>query len=273
MKAAQLTGRLCLLMVVVSVVGKAERITSQREVHLPDVERPRVAEDCADHLLAGRNISGMYEIHPFSCTCGRSVQVWCDMDTDGGGWTVFLSRQKQTHQFDFNRTWEEYKKGFGRADEEYWLGNEILYAMTHSRTYSLRLDMTKTTGERDYATREDFRVSSEEDRYWLQVSGASQSSVADRCLSNMHYKREFSTSDRDNDGVNDNCAVRHGGGWWYRWSCVQFNPTATFVNGSLHLNCQYHLANVTRMQMKVRPVICDTSLKTNRLWENSYCYE
>lgn len=56
------------------------------------------------------------------CTCGKSVQVWCDMETDGGGWTVFLNRQEQSSQLDFNRTWEEYKEGFGRPYEEYWMG-------------------------------------------------------------------------------------------------------------------------------------------------------
>lgn len=56
------------------------------------------------------------------CTCSKPVKVWCDMETDGGGWTVFMKRQRQTEQLDFNRTWDDYRAGFGNPDEEYWLG-------------------------------------------------------------------------------------------------------------------------------------------------------
>lgn len=59
----------------------------------------------------------------YRCKCeAQKVRVWCDMDTDGGGWTVFLTRQKQTPQLEFNRSWVEYRSGFGDPHGEYWLG-------------------------------------------------------------------------------------------------------------------------------------------------------
>ena len=48
--------------------------------------------------------------------------MWCDMTTDGGGWTVFLSRQRQDTPVEFNQTWRAYADGFGTASNEYWLG-------------------------------------------------------------------------------------------------------------------------------------------------------
>lgn len=46
------------------------------------------------------------------------------MESDGGGWTVFLSRQDTSPypQVDFNRTWQDYKVGFGSPYNEYYLG-------------------------------------------------------------------------------------------------------------------------------------------------------
>ena len=54
----------------------------------------------------------------------ETVEVWCDMDTDGGGWTVFLNRQRQTPKLDFAQTWTTYADGFGSPTGEYWLGED-----------------------------------------------------------------------------------------------------------------------------------------------------
>ena len=48
--------------------------------------------DCADLLEMGRNKSGVYEIWPMNRVMeGKSIFVYCDMDTSGGGWTVSAS--------------------------------------------------------------------------------------------------------------------------------------------------------------------------------------
>ena len=43
-------------------------------------------EDCADLLRRGNKQSGVYEV--FMRKTGRKLQVYCDMDTDNGGWLV-----------------------------------------------------------------------------------------------------------------------------------------------------------------------------------------
>ena len=48
--------------------------------------------------------------------------MWCDMTSDGGGWSVFLSREEQEPPLAFNRTFDEYATGFGDASGEFWLG-------------------------------------------------------------------------------------------------------------------------------------------------------
>src|SRR5258705_937728 len=57
----------------------------------------------------------------------RSLQVYCDVDTDGGGWTVFQRRADITPHVDFYRGWDDYKAGFGDLNGEFWLGESRIY--------------------------------------------------------------------------------------------------------------------------------------------------
>ncbi|XP_018026920.1 tenascin-like, partial [Hyalella azteca] len=67
---------------------------------------PFTPADCSEQP---EKTSGVYTIYP----SGAAVQVYCDQTTDGGGWTVFLRRQKQEPQLNFSRTFKEYEEGFG----------------------------------------------------------------------------------------------------------------------------------------------------------------
>ena len=59
-------------------------------------------------FAAGFKANGVYTIDPD----GRGkFDVFCDMQTDGGGWTVFHKRN--TGYTSFYRNWDEYKAGFG----------------------------------------------------------------------------------------------------------------------------------------------------------------
>jgi len=42
--------------------------------------------NCKDLQEAGRNLSGIYDIHLLSSN--SKVSVYCDQETDGGGWLV-----------------------------------------------------------------------------------------------------------------------------------------------------------------------------------------
>lgn len=61
--------------------------------------------DCADAYKAGYSVSGLY--HIYIGNRSEAVQVYCDMETGGGGWTVFQRRFNGS--VDFQRSWREYK--------------------------------------------------------------------------------------------------------------------------------------------------------------------
>ena len=95
--------------------------------------------NCAKILASDpASSSGVYSILPAGTQ--QNKQVWCDMDTDGGGWTVFLKRIDGS--VDFYQDLAAYTQGFGDVNGEYWLGLDALQAMTAAKTYQIRADMS-----------------------------------------------------------------------------------------------------------------------------------
>ncbi|KAL0606587.1 Ficolin-2 [Plecturocebus cupreus] len=80
---------------------------------------------CKDLLERGHLLSGWHTVYLPDC---RPLTVLCDMDTDGGGWTVFQRRVDGS--VDFYRDWTAYKQGFGSQLGEFWLGNDNIHALT-----------------------------------------------------------------------------------------------------------------------------------------------
>jgi len=121
----------------------------------------------------------------------------------------------------FNRSWAEFKVGFGVSSGNYWLGNERLSQLTATGRYKLRFELqSRSNGSWYHAEYSTFRVMSEADNYTLQVAGYSGNAGSDAFGSSEHNGAMFSTYDRDNDwSVSpENCAAYYGGGFWYH-SC------------------------------------------------------
>ena len=151
-----------------------------------------IPQDCSDLLKSGYTQNGVYSINPD----GRgSFNVYCDMRTDGGGWTVFQRRQDGS--VDFYRGWNDYKSGFGQLTAEFWLGNDRIHRLTAARPSALRVELEDWNGVRVYAKYGKFNIGDEQAKYRLEVS--SYSGTAGDSLISEHNKKAFSTKDRDNE--------------------------------------------------------------------------
>ena len=135
------------------------------------------------------------------------------METDGGGWTVIQRRQDGS--VNFERTWAEYKNGFGDLAGEHWLGNKYIHELTfNGRAYVLRIDLLDWEGQNRHATYSFFTVDYEWNKFRLEYGEyvGDRSTVGDSL--SYHKGQYFTTSDRDNDKYDSgNCASTCGGFW------------------------------------------------------------
>ena len=121
----------------------------------------------------------------------------------------------------FNRSWAEYKVGFGEPNGNYWRGNDVLSQLTQTGRYKVRFDLQARNGSWYWAEYSMFIVLNEANNYRLQVFGYSGNAGYNGF--GQHNGMEFTTYDRDNDPwtnshYNNNCAVYMGGGCWF-WYC------------------------------------------------------
>ena len=80
--------------------------------------------ECRDWYTVGARRTGVYTV----MWMGRMKKnVRCNMDLDGGGWTVFQRRYKPLSQ-NFNNYWSAYKRGFG---EQRVLVGQRFYSRDH----------------------------------------------------------------------------------------------------------------------------------------------
>ncbi|XP_053316248.1 fibrinogen alpha chain [Spea bombifrons] len=200
--------------------------------------------DCDDirqkHSSGGK--SGIFNIRPQGSN--KVLSVYCDQDTQLGGW--LLIQQREDGSVNFNKTWKDYKYGFGSMDSngngELYLGNEYIHLLTQKDSI-LRIELEDWSGEKVYAEY-NFKLGPESEGYVLKVSeygGNAGDALIEGSKDDgeytSHVNMKFSTYDRDSDKWEENCAEMYGGGWWYN------NCQAANLNGIYYSGGQYDPRN------------------------------
>nr|Q9U8W8.1 RecName: Full=Techylectin-5A; Flags: Precursor [Tachypleus tridentatus]BAA84188.1 techylectin-5A [Tachypleus tridentatus] len=251
------TGLLDSIKVMASHVKEQLKDKGTSEVAQPIVSPDPT--DCADILLNGYRSSGGYRIWPKSWMTVGTLNVYCDMETDGGGWTVIQRRGNYGNPSDyFYKPWKNYKLGFGNIEKDFWLGNDRIFALTNQRNYMIRFDLKDKENDTRYAIYQDFWIENEDYLYCLHIgnySGDAGNSFG------RHNGHNFSTIDKDHDTHETHCAQTYKGGWWYD-RCHESNLNGLYLNGEHNSYADgiewrawkgYHYS-LPQVEMKIRPV-------------------
>lgn len=126
------------------------------------------------------------------------------METEGGGWTVFLVQDNVFPIENFQRTLADYTVGFGDFAIEFWLGNELVSALTNDgQVHELMVNL-EDREQRICTSRYGwFQLGNEAYLFRLYVSH-----YTGECGDSLgqHNQRPFSTFDADHDSFSWNCA-------------------------------------------------------------------
>ncbi|XP_004560956.5 fibrinogen-like 2a [Maylandia zebra] len=216
---------------VENITGVVNKLSSSCTTECPAQTGPQfilAPRDCSDYNVLEVRRNGIYRVTPDARN--GTFEVFCDMESFGGGWTVI--QQRLNGSISFNRTWAEYKKGFGNLRGEFWLGNDHIHLLTKAKDMILRIELEDFEGVREYAKYDQFYVANEYLRYRLSVSG--YSGTAGNALSfNKHFNHDqkfFSTPDRDNDMYpSGNCGGYYSSGWWFD-ACMSANLNGKYYH-------------------------------------------
>ncbi|KAF6726013.1 Tenascin-N [Oryzias melastigma] len=207
--------------------------------------------DCVQLMKNGNKRSGIYTIY-INNDRAKPIEVYCDMDTDGGGWLVL--QRRNSGRLDFMKRWRQYIAGFGNMTDEFWLGNEKIYELTNTPTqYEVRFDLGLGS-ERAYAVYDNFKIGTVKQKYKLTI-GKYRGTAGDAMT--YHQGRPWTTVDSDNDIALGNCALTHRGAWWYK-NCHLANLNGKWDDSRHSMGVNWepwkgHLTSLDFTEMKIRP--------------------
>ena len=136
----------------------------------------------ADLMHSSPPANGIYEI---SHVCGDKPHVFhtsipaLQAHCSNGGWTVILRRKADvSQQINFNRTWNDYKHGFGDLNTEFWYGLRNIHCLTTRQQVDLHVELNFANGTEQAYTYHRFLIDGPENKYTLRI-GEIQEPISD----------------------------------------------------------------------------------------------
>uniref|UniRef100_A0A6B0V7T5 Putative ixoderin b5 n=1 Tax=Ixodes ricinus TaxID=34613 RepID=A0A6B0V7T5_IXORI len=157
-----------------------------------------------------------YEIYPLS----SPLNATCDMESDGGGWTVIQRRTSKENREDlFEKNLKDYERGFETNGGGFWIGNEILHALTSfpNNQQALRIELTRTGAKKPIVVLyHKFHVGSKNEGYKLTINDYQGPEGTDYDALSYHNGEKFTIKEGTKDIRDDSCSSRLSGGWWFK---------------------------------------------------------
>lgn len=240
------------------IVPSASSTSAPIQTSSPTPTQQVTYSNCTALYNAGFKVSGIYTINPEDGM--GSFPVYCDQTTAEGGWTVLQKRFDGSVWFS-NRTWVEYKNGFGNVSGEFWLGLDRIHRLAKNPV-TLRFDLGAPDGTNRFAVYKGFTVAGADQKF-LMTSGTYTDGDAGDSFS-FESGNKFSTPDQDNDKYGaGHCAKLFKSGWWHG-VCHKASLNGLYLNGSdkdpAHFasGITWHTWKgydyfLTKSEMKIRP--------------------
>ncbi|XP_056606245.1 angiopoietin-related protein 3 [Triplophysa dalaica] len=161
---------------------------------------------CSNVFKSGHRKSGIYPIKPNQ---SEPFNVYCEMSSDGASTVI---QRREDGSVDFDQSWGKYEHGFGKLENEFWLGLQKIYSIAQHGEYILHIELEDWKEEKRFIEY-TFTLGGPATDYTLHL--APLSGDLPDAMSN-HTGMKFSTKDRDNDKHDEsNCARNYTGGWWF----------------------------------------------------------
>ena len=200
------------------------------------------------------------EVYSIKTGTFSKSQVWCDMDTAGGGWVTILRRTSNDSSTNFARFQEEYRSGFGDLKNDFWLGLENMHLFTKKGDCEMRIDLYDSNNENVAHIQYDmFKVNSYPD-YKLQISGFNSSD--DKLYDNLKgfNNIKFTVKKSIYDPTPEVYCANNRGGWWYP-NTVCFPDKSAVLTNTPDNGLWWHTKDgqkqeYHRYEMKIRPRNC-----------------
>jgi len=221
----------------------------------------KCAEICRAELLPkscsdiNTRKSGTYNLN----VGGSTVKVYCDLEKDGGRWTVIQRRGDFGNPEDyFYRNWYNYTNGFGDTNKDHWMGLKYQNEITQAEAQQLLITLEDWEGNTTQITVNDYGISNEANKFRMDYSTVTGQYASDWAY---HKGMPFTTFDNDNDRYYSNCAERYQGAWWYM-TCHKSNLNGlylrgkhkTFAIGVNTRNWKGYYYSLKKTEMKIRPM-------------------
>lgn len=164
---------------------------------------------------------GLYSIYIVG---GGWFEVYCEMRK--GGWTRILNRVDRNVAA-FNRTWVEYKRGFGdNVEGNDWLGLRAMELLTSREKMSIRLEISNNESDEEWIEYDWFLIMPESNKFKIRISKDVRGTLPEQ-LSKLNDQ----IFDVPGSGSGNTCPLSFAAGWWYL-NCYSACLTCTSEFGS-----------------------------------------